>query len=821
MLGWGVGSLTGCRGDAAELAIPPAGGPEAGAAAASAGAAAAAGGAARVRPASPTRALWFDDGPGRAAILARERRDPDAAIALLDPLLEHDDLSPDVRGAAHLLRGLAAVDVRDAEAAARHFAAARVAPGLAAIEPRVRLLEAQAHLDRGAPAAAMALVADLQPRAPLDVTLWLVRADAAARTGDPAGAERDYEAALARVDDRRAHELRIKLARLLSAAGANRAALLRAIELYEAVALGVPVSEFGDEARTTLPALRKRAGAALRGRAAAAFERRLALARFEDLLRRRRYAAVVEEVDAWLVGAKPDDGERCQALFAQGQARFKQRERAEARTLYDKAVVACRKAADRDAPEATPARDRLVKASYQAARGRYAAGQFARAAKQFEAVAADFADHSYADDALVLAGESWLEAEELAAAQAAYRRVLERFADGDMAAEARRRLVVGHLIAGEFDAALALADGGVAHGDAGQRAKMHYFRARALAGLGRGEEAAQAWREVLRVEPLGYAALQALSRLKDAGDAPFRAALAELRSRGEAAPAPPIEPALDGTDASQALTRARLLASLGMGEAAREELDAAAIGGWPAVALLDQAGAHPEAQRLLANLDGRWREVPPGERSLPAWQLAHPRPFAELVEDGERALELPAELTYGVMQTESRFDAGVTSWAGARGLLQLMPSTARSVATSAGIDLAGADALFDPATNINLGQRHLAALIARYGGSGTASGAAAALAVPSYNAGAGAVERWLGERGALPLDLFLETIPYDETRAYAQRVLGRWFAYRWVYGGGAGSDLPYLPSKLPARGRIRQQPDGTEEEAPLPGADER
>src|SRR5690606_7774557 len=135
----------------------------------------------------------------------------------------------------------------------------------------------------------------------------------------------------------------------------------------------------------------------------------------------------------------------------------------------------------------------------------------------------------------------------------------------------------------------------------------------------------------------------------------------------------------------------------------------------------------------------------------------------------------------------SRFDPGVTSWAGAKGLVQLMPATAKGLAAEAGVEISD---LHDPVQNLALGMRYLGRLAARYGG----DDGAVPLAAASYNAGAGAVDRWLTERGEWDLDLFIEAIPYDETRNYTQSVLGRWHAYRWLYGAGDPSDrIPLLP----------------------------
>jgi soluble lytic murein transglycosylase len=150
------------------------------------------------------------------------------------------------------------------------------------------------------------------------------------------------------------------------------------------------------------------------------------------------------------------------------------------------------------------------------------------------------------------------------------------------------------------------------------------------------------------------------------------------------------------------------------------------------------------------------------------------------------------------MQTESRFDPRVTSWAGARGLVQLMPGTAKDLARQAGLADFDADNLFQPALNLDLGTRYLGNLVRRFGG----DEAAVPLAIPSYNAGAGAVERWLDRRRSWDYDLFIEAIPFDETRAYTQSVLERWLTYRWVHGSRDTTPeqrVPYIPLAIPGR----------------------
>ena len=545
--------------------------------------------------------------------------------------------------------------------------------------------------------------------------------------------------------------------------------------MYEALLLAAPLSDYGAEAKKALRSLGKKRTP----KAARAFDQKVELAIVDANLGRRRYKTTQAEANKLLGSGKLDADGKCRVLFAKASAIFKQRKRAASRPVFDKAIAACKGRKGQRTLE--------VKSRYQGARGLYAEGKYTKAALAFESLAKDHADHSYADDAWVLAGESWEEAGDKAKAGKAYASGLA--VNGDMANEARRRLLVQAFAGKKYKAALGLCDKALKGKivDPSAKAKLAYYRGRALALLGKDEDAVGAWLEALRSDPLGYPALQAMSRLKDAGGKAFEQGL-EILQADAAAKAAGLEP---GAGAKRAL----ILARLGLGEAARQELKHADIDGWPAVAVLDQAGLYSEAQKMIANLGKRWRTTPPTADHRQRWELAHPLPFIELVRDYEKDHGVPHLLTYAVMKTESRYDPGATSYAGARGLIQLMPGTAKSVASKAGIEL-DRDALYDPATNLNLGMRYLAGLVARYHG----GDAAVALAVPSYNAGAGAVDKWLKERGKWDLDLFVEAIPYDETRHYTQSVLGRWWAYRWLYSpGAAAAKVPYLPLTTPEK----------------------
>lgn len=150
----------------------------------------------------------------------------------------------------------------------------------------------------------------------------------------------------------------------------------------------------------------------------------------------------------------------------------------------------------------------------------------------------------------------------------------------------------------------------------------------------------------------------------------------------------------------------------------------------------------------------------------------YPREYSEMIDSLSQEYELPAYLFYALVREESHFDADIQSAAGAVGLGQLMPATARDVASRTGIE---ASDLTDPAVNLRLSAWYLDHLIGR---TDTYS-----QALFSYNGGITRVRRWVQDNPALPGDLLLEKIPYAETSHYGRKVLVSSILYGWFHYG--------------------------------------
>jgi soluble lytic murein transglycosylase len=139
-------------------------------------------------------------------------------------------------------------------------------------------------------------------------------------------------------------------------------------------------------------------------------------------------------------------------------------------------------------------------------------------------------------------------------------------------------------------------------------------------------------------------------------------------------------------------------------------------------------------------------------------------------------------IAHGITRQESSFDRAAVSHAGARGLMQLMPGTAREEAGKLGLPYDFARLTNDPAYNVMLGSSYFQRLLNQWGGS-------VPLAVASYNAGAGNVRKWVRERGdprqGGDIVKWIEEIPFSETRNYVQRVLENAVVYEAMRSRGA------------------------------------
>ena len=163
------------------------------------------------------------------------------------------------------------------------------------------------------------------------------------------------------------------------------------------------------------------------------------------------------------------------------------------------------------------------------------------------------------------------------------------------------------------------------------------------------------------------------------------------------------------------------------------------------------------------------------------WEILFPLAWWDTIETEAERRKVDPYLIASIIRQESGFEASTVSNAGAVGLMQIMPGEASRIATAAGVELAGRDDLFDPKKNIAVG-------VAEYLQKLSVMNGNPILAIAAYNAGETAVGRWIAQRPIGDPDLFVESIPYAETRSYVKAVSRNRFEYRRIYEGNTAPD---------------------------------
>ncbi|MCB9617508.1 MAG: lytic transglycosylase domain-containing protein [Sandaracinus sp.] len=306
----------------------------------------------------------------------------------------------------------------------------------------------------------------------------------------------------------------------------------------------------------------------------------------------------------------------------------------------------------------------------------------------------------------------------------------------------------------------------------------HYWAARAHEARGARSAAVEGYRRATSYDALGWYAIWSRRRLVALG------VVAETDPPALDAPSGRAPTAAPLTD------EARFYASLGLRADAVAAQRRGESGNSAEKALARyEIGDFEGAYRLAAAQRSRLGERP-SDGAAWAWQLAYPKPFEAAVRAEAERHGLPWEHVYATMRQESAYDPDAVSFADAIGLLQVMPESGARAARSLGLPF-DRDRLFDPTWNVRLGVAEMSALFRRFDD-------ALPLVIAAYNAGTARVERWLAEEGDVEMDLFVERIPFDETRGYVRRVISHFARYRFAEDPTRFPDVP-LPGRTPAR----------------------
>lgn len=503
------------------------------------------------------------------------------------------------------------------------------------------------------------------------------------------------------------------------------------------------------------------------------------LERARHMVRRREWAAALDELDR--IPADTTDPPPVEVAWERAQALYLHRRR------WDEAAAAFAVVAEmggRHAEEAEFLRARSLARNQQDAEAIIAYREFARRHPR----SARAADASY------LAATLELYLNRFDDAIAALEELVGRRRDGPGRPQGRWSLALAYYLAGRPADALPLFDGTLGdEDDPYARPRAQYWGAVARRDLGKTDEARALWKTLIAEKPLHWYAQLARHRLAELGDEPpppyaeRGIGRSDLVERCDELPAE-VEVLRAAGLVPQA--RARLLAELEPRVAAAAGDELRDLCGR---LLCVDAAAVPYRHVATAHQND-WGLVLDAEH-LPFWEAAYPRAWRDDVEAAATAHGVSPYLIWAIMRQESSFDPDVVSTAKAIGLLQMIPPTTERMLAARGETYADG-VLFDPERNIALGTEYIAWIDRKFHGQ-------VPLVAAGFNGGPHNVARWLRDFHETRLDVFVERIPFDQTRNYVRRVVTSYARYLYLYE----SDDNAWPLELPITLRTDFLPD--------------
>lgn len=513
------------------------------------------------------------------------------------------------------------------------------------------------------------------------------------------------------------------------------------------------------------------------------------LRRAEGFFSRVRFRDANQQIEA-LNASKLSRADRCTLAFLSARTLMRLRRIENSNKNYQQVIDTCTEKAHEG--------DR-VRSMYALGRYHHDKNQLDQSQKMFEAILAEYPKLSHADDALFYLARVERKRGNTQKERELLTRALREYPDGDMTHEMAWEVYESLLRTKkykEFIDAVSKLELPARDDQYFSQGRLPYFLALANFRLDNKQQAYDFWQKTWTQYPFS-----------------FYGYISSLRLRENNIQPTPLKPGARANqvtwfnDANWKATGAYKLASLGQYHAACdfESVRLRAIqtttkaddetNKWRLAYLCHAAERYPLSHNIVR------RQIPgspwahPDDGILIRWQLAWPNPFAAKIQAAHTAEAAQWDgptvhraFSTSIMREESSFIEDVTSWAGALGLMQLMPKTALDHDK----DIEGRatpERLKTADVNIRVGVDHIYSLARRFDSHPVLMAAA-------YNAGGGRISGWLRNQPNDDIALWVEDIPYLETRDYTKRVIGSYAAYQWLLGQTELDTRPANPARL-------------------------
>lgn len=503
--------------------------------------------------------------------------------------------------------------------------------------------------------------------------------------------------------------------------------------------------------------------------------------RAENLAKKGYWSTVIQETER-VVGSAPKSGlDACRLRYSRGRALYRRNRLSDSIQALAGLDVSC---ADLDV-------DYGARALYLTGYAMFRKSNFRGSAKAYGSIGEKYPNSSYADDGYTRAGIALLEAQDLKGAQAVWTTAMEKVPDGDTVPEAMWRLAWTSYLNGETDRAIEVAER-LAQLELGESHRFvsggRYWAARwrlypdveaptkAVSDPEVVADVIQRWEDLCKELPASYYGILAYSRLRELAPERADGLLKQPRPHLSESEQTPWFVRLEFLE-NKRVRNGIALARAGLVPEAKREwgmTDLRNVGG-PEMAWLTELRWKGGDWLLAHDAMRQWMKAHPagslGEFESHVIRVAFPNQYWKEVKTASAERDFEPRMFHALVREESNFNTSIVSYAGARGLSQLMPGTAVETAKWMGTRVELKD-LHDPKTNLKIGAKFLDVVYNQTGDSPF-------LALAAYNAGPTRVNQWVERFGNVPIDEYVESIPIRQTRIYVKRVMESWQTYRW------------------------------------------
>jgi soluble lytic murein transglycosylase len=696
---------------------------------------------------------------GNSAAEALSKRDHSVAVAALQAI-DPSDFSGTQTSTLGFLKAWSLIRAGKGEDALPYLGHVEQS---SAIPMSYRLLTAgEIHLAQGAPQKAAEAFGKIDPSEPIASRAKLQLAKAFKQAGSTKDAMALYEEVIQRSDPAEGNDLALwALAQRKGLSNPASKTWLRRLWMH------YPLTKSA-----------KQAHAALKTHHGPPSKEELGT-RIYRLMELGAWSSVIGSVESRLSGFPLSSETGCRVRYAYGRSLFKRNKVTAAAAILGPVGEQCAELDKEHGP----------KALYIAGKSFERKKAWAKAAAVFQRIPELYPDHSMADDGYALGGVAWREAGHPRRAQELWSKQADAYPTGDMAGEGFWRLAWSAYQEGDTNRAIdwaermvrevpiEVAPGHVVGGQYWAARWRLYPDVAHPEILSPDNEAVSDGIERLvslcNAYPASFYTLFAAARLTEL--APQRLKTLTTPSLAVAGQTWTVRKAFVDHPATQ---RGLALARAGLAQEAMSEFNTLGSKLTPSETAVVTSVQETIAPYLAHDrLHRKLLHHPPStlgpDRDRVLLQ-ALPDHYFDIISAVTSEYDFDPRIFHALVREESSFNKDIRSWAGARGLSQLMPPTGHRVAKWLGLNVSTAQ-LQEPKTNLAIGSRYLHYLFKHFDNNPF-------LAIAAYNAGEGNVGKWVTRFGNIPTDEFVENIPFRETRHYVKRVLGTYQAYRSVRG---------------------------------------